>query len=487
MRSNTALLLALIVAALLAHEVSYGLNVQDDAFISFRYAANLVAGHGLVFNPGEPIEGYTNFFWTAALAAVLAVGGDPLLASVIGGMLASVGLVLVTWALGARLEGPRSALVAPALLAINAPFALESVQGLETTLFALFGLWALHRLVAEMEDERQFPWSSVLLSLAALTRPEGVLIFGLLHGARALIARPETPEGWRRLLTGWVIFGAVVVLHELLRLFYYGQPLPNTFYAKTGGGLSQLARGLDYLWRLARQQPMLSAAALLGLASMGSDRPHRSLPRLMVAMSAGYLAYVAVIGGDFKVTGRFIVPVLGVLAIAAQRFALAVASRGPRALCAGALVLALDAVPTHRKMVLEADYRAEVMDDRLLAGAYLRDHFPPDTLLAIHSSGTIPYVAGFPTIDMWGLSDLAIAHRQMPKMGEGMAGHEKTDFNYVFGRDPDVYVPEEDFITAAPTTLARPSATGFDRRWTQRSVRLGDKWFNFFVRAQEAG
>ena len=29
----------------------------DDAFISFRYADNLVAGDGLVFNAGERVEG----------------------------------------------------------------------------------------------------------------------------------------------------------------------------------------------------------------------------------------------------------------------------------------------------------------------------------------------------------------------------------------------------------------------------------------------
>ena len=38
--------------------------VVDDAFISFRYAEHLAMGHGLVWNPGEHVEGYTNFLWT---------------------------------------------------------------------------------------------------------------------------------------------------------------------------------------------------------------------------------------------------------------------------------------------------------------------------------------------------------------------------------------------------------------------------------------
>ena len=42
--------------------------IQDDAFISFRYAKNLIEGNGLVFNVGERVEGYTNFLWTILLS-----------------------------------------------------------------------------------------------------------------------------------------------------------------------------------------------------------------------------------------------------------------------------------------------------------------------------------------------------------------------------------------------------------------------------------
>ena len=47
----------------------------DDAFISFRYVRNLLAGHGLVFNPGEYVEGYTNFLWILELAAIWGIFG----------------------------------------------------------------------------------------------------------------------------------------------------------------------------------------------------------------------------------------------------------------------------------------------------------------------------------------------------------------------------------------------------------------------------
>ena len=48
-----------------------------DAFISFRYARNLLEGHGLVWNPGERVEGYSNFLWVLELAAIWAATGVP--------------------------------------------------------------------------------------------------------------------------------------------------------------------------------------------------------------------------------------------------------------------------------------------------------------------------------------------------------------------------------------------------------------------------
>ena len=51
--------------------------LTDDAFISFRYAANAIEGRGLVWNPAPflPVEGYTNFSWVVLLTAVWALTG----------------------------------------------------------------------------------------------------------------------------------------------------------------------------------------------------------------------------------------------------------------------------------------------------------------------------------------------------------------------------------------------------------------------------
>ncbi len=42
--------------------------LSDDAFVSFRALGNLVTGNGLLSNPGERVQAFTNPLWTLLLA-----------------------------------------------------------------------------------------------------------------------------------------------------------------------------------------------------------------------------------------------------------------------------------------------------------------------------------------------------------------------------------------------------------------------------------
>ena len=90
--------LLLALASALALASSWGYCLQDDAFISFRYGRNLVDGHGLVFNPGEAVEGYTNPSWTVLSAGLIALGLSPELPIIAAGVLGLLGLITVGWA-----------------------------------------------------------------------------------------------------------------------------------------------------------------------------------------------------------------------------------------------------------------------------------------------------------------------------------------------------------------------------------------------------
>ena len=74
---------------------------MDDAWISFRYARSLVQGHGLTFNPGEWVEGYSNLSWTLLIAAGMALGGAADLVATVLGLLSSLVTIALVY-VGAR-------------------------------------------------------------------------------------------------------------------------------------------------------------------------------------------------------------------------------------------------------------------------------------------------------------------------------------------------------------------------------------------------
>ena len=79
--------LIVLVTVAVGLGMAFGVCTQDDAFISFRYAENLAEGHGLVYNVGERVEGFTNLSWTLLFGLIMMLGGEPVLASVFLGWL----------------------------------------------------------------------------------------------------------------------------------------------------------------------------------------------------------------------------------------------------------------------------------------------------------------------------------------------------------------------------------------------------------------
>jgi arabinofuranosyltransferase len=233
-------------------------HLNDDAYITFRYSRFLATGRGPYFNPGEQVEGYTNFLWMTLLAQVFRFGGEaavPWVAKSLG-VACGVGNLLLAWALTRRLLSGHALLSryagaigvgAAALVAVSPAFALHSTSGLETTLFGFLLLLGVSTALRAEADDR---WRGAGLAFAAmvLTRPEGAYLFafawlGLAVAAwrrsaeappdrRALLRRRDV----RRLLLDGGLVTLVFAAQLVFRLAYYdGEWLPNTYYAKAGG------------------------------------------------------------------------------------------------------------------------------------------------------------------------------------------------------------------------------------------------------------
>src|SRR4051812_28692572 len=135
--------------------------VNDDAYISFRYARNLAEHGQLVFNLGERVEGFTNFLWTVLLAAGIKLGVDPVISSRLLGLAFAIGTIAVAVRLSLRLDHERPSrwhAVAPLGLAATGAFACWCTGGLETQLFTFLSFYGFERLLAEMDEGKG--WSS---------------------------------------------------------------------------------------------------------------------------------------------------------------------------------------------------------------------------------------------------------------------------------------------------------------------------------------
>lgn len=285
----------------------------DDAFISFRYAANWLAGDGLVFNPGERVEGVTNlgWVWLVGVASYLLPGSIPVVAKVLG-LLCLAGTLLLTTLAHRRLapaaSGAELALL-PILIASSPELVYFSLAGMETGLAALLlgvGLWSLAR-----ERPRLAPAALAAGALFAV-RPEAVVLFPLFVFWALLTAPGEIRRS--RVLLGLGIFVLLVLAVTGFRLGYYGEPLPNTFLAKSAGtGEEIVRRGWEGLVGRHVNLPAPWVGSVLGLfGGAGSWALWRSAYRpaalFLVSGLATGVAFAVYAPADWTGMGRYFAP-----------------------------------------------------------------------------------------------------------------------------------------------------------------------------------
>ena len=449
--------LAALLAASLAWRLPHlGDYVHDDTFISLRYARNLLRGQGLTFNPGEHVEGYTNFLWTILLAALQGLHVDAVRASACLSALASLVLVALAYRFGVRyaaLPHRAWALAAPLFLAAQPFLRAESLGGLETTLFVLLVFVGFERHVAEERGECRTGASGAAFGIATLVRPEGALLFGALLAARGVERR-----NMRSVASDLVVFALLVAPHLAFRRAYYGEWLPNTYYAKVGWSLAQAQRGLRYAWRYGNDILPLPALALCAYGAWGGGWRRKAL-----WLAAVHVAYVVAVGGDYMPTGRFLILPLPFVALLLQsalsnvRSALGTHTRFAAAFPVAVALLAAAWTFTAGSLRLEGR-RWPAVDElnlvsRRFLGKWLRTTLPRDSEVAIGTIGAVGYYSDLPLLDTFGITEPEIGRKPVVGMGSAWAGHEKGDADVVLRHAPRVIVFNNTWV--APHALSQ--------------------------------
>jgi arabinofuranosyltransferase len=457
-RRQSLMVASALLLLALAHTWQFRHHLTDDAFISFRYLANLFAGHGLVYNPGERVWGFTNFLWMAALAPLVALGMDPVDGARALGLASSLALFALVL-LGPRSGGSGTRSWNPAgaaLLTSSGPYLLQAWSGLETSLFSLLLLIAL-RLQGRARERSG--WHAALAGLAAalatLARPEGIFLFGLLLVDAVCERRSSAPRLEARLAGLLLGFAPLVLVYEAAMASYYGAFYPNSIDAKVALSREQILRGAHYAVVFFRHHPVLF---LIPLAAAWRWRAAGPDERLLLRAVLLFVLFPVAVGGDWMLGYRLFHPLI-VLCSSLVPFVLAGLAGwlpAPRrraalaALVAGFCLLGLAA--SFRDPHVAVATRPTLVGAAIRIGEWMREHLPSDAVLATNTAGSIPYYSRLPVIDMMGLNDETIAsRRELPREWKGI---EKGDGRYVLSRRPD-YIQLGSFLgSPAPLFLS---------------------------------
>lgn len=420
----SAVLTAAVLAGV-ANTLSYWPVNIDDSYISLRYAHWLVQGEGLVYNPGEHVEGFSNPTWVALMALTLAMGSSSLFGAKVLGVFCHAFSIVAAAGLAVELVQPKhrasriAAAAAAGLLAVSLPASFWPITGMETTFYGAMILATYWRLAVELRDPDRAPWSALIAALTAITRPEAPIVVLGAWLARAWAGRRDLKK-----LGVWMgIFFVPTVGYLLFRLAYYGYPLANTFYQKGHAGTLDALSLYLRPW-LSIEAP-IAVLGLLGAACLAAARRQRAWPALLGA--AGGAFFVVWVSWDWMDNQRFIVPVLPlwVMCISAGAALLAEALSGTLrwavVAVVGLLVVgqASQSVPLLRTdmdgaMVVKIPRTEDMVLPKALTAGWIghgevpvwaMEAVPPDGSIAFTDIGMLGWVADWVIVDLAGLTD----------------------------------------------------------------------------------
>ena len=435
---------ALGLFAWLCHRFNFQ---QDDAYITYRYVANYLSGHGLVFNYGEFVEGITNHGWAVILAAAGALDIDYVSFAHILGWLCGIATIVITYEL-MRTILPKAKwywhALAPLSAGVSPSFAYWTGAGLETAAFALCSTTIL---LLWLKGHRTL---GAVLAIAVWLRPEG-----------ALLASMIIVVDWFRLrklpayaLTHTVVAFVVSLPMVVFKLLYYGELLPNSFYAKTSFDFSQILRGLDYTWQFLSDYPLLGIALPV---SIFFYRRYDLKMRSVTLFGALFFGYVIVVGGDVLKVHRFFLPLIPVLSVLLTIVTWQLSQRLGR----NARVLVVVVAGTAMSVLgiylpydyVDAYHFAETGLKRKMTflAENLKQTDTTNFSIAAPTIGVLGYeLVGHTLIDLVGLTDTMVSrHPQDPIPGMTSSWREpKYNAEYILARSPEYIL----FSTGAKPT-----------------------------------
>jgi hypothetical protein len=343
-----------------------------------------------------------------------------------------LGMLVATYTLGKRLTSSRwAAWLAGMVVAVNGRMVWAGLSALEICLFAALSLLAIGAHLGDRAQQRYGLGTAALFGLAALSRPEGYLLFALSVGSFMYHAARSTqyrlPKDISRIaysvLPAMVLFFALILPYLLFSWHTSGHLLPNTYHAKATISLlpdrefrDSLSVGATYL---ILDNPLLLPFFLFGLVLMLQHAP------LLPLWAAGLPLAYALMRASLYQHGRYLMILIPINAVVAswglletqrlvrRRWPSSVArTQGTLKRLGGLhiavilLSLILIAGTGWRLPTMAGQYALNVDNINRMhvaLGHWVADSTPPGTVVALNDIGAITYISERPVIDLAGL------------------------------------------------------------------------------------
>lgn len=299
----------------------------DDAMISMAFGRTLADGHGLVWYPGaERVEGFSNPLWTLFMAGVHWVGlgsNGASLAIILTGMLLLAGSALLAAAIVRNLavEMRWAPPVAALVVGLCYPLVYWTLVGMEVGLITFLTLAAclLALRIRARASSRALAGLALVLTLGISTRLD-FLVIAVTILAWLLVELPASRR-WRETAVLVGIVGSALVAQFVLRSWYYGRLVPNTYTLKVAGIAlgTRLSRGAR-VTVVGMLVGFLAPALVVTVAAVRHQRARAEFT-LFGLLAASVAAYGIFVGGDawetLTIANRYLTPGLVVLLIGA--------------------------------------------------------------------------------------------------------------------------------------------------------------------------
>lgn len=455
----------------------------DDANLFFVYARNIAEGYGYVFTPGyERVEGATSILWTLICALGFVATPTPF------SLLLGISIGLCAGAVYVATSVSRSLLAAHGaprvdtrlvLLLCVVWFAGAPAFYLWNTITLMdSALWTLSVqllvLFPVCDNLRQFsrPCDRIGLALAvglaSLARPESMaLVPGVVFLALACAA-PHM--GWRAALLHYraaiATFAGVQGGLVACRLLYFGDPVPNTYFAKVSGdSLHVLRDGFDYLVSFLATHPESIVCLIAALACVGFQgtrillrrgaRDVSATDRAAFIVSAVITAGVSMpllTGGDHFGSNRLFQPYALFMIVPAANWLLRLlagrAASWP-AVRRAALSLASIALAAGFGAAAWAQFESEnqlsheffIARHGIATGKAIALAFPDDEppSIGVVAAGGQAFGHRGRTLDLIGLNWREMAHAPVER--QGLRGHSAFNSRVFWSQPPEIMTP----------------------------------------------